>query len=186
MKRNRALGLVAAGLFVLTVYLANWALKRWGTVGVGFGLEAPAGVYFVGLAFTLRDITHRQLGRGAVVGAVLVGAALSYWLEANVTIPGGVTSIAVASAAAFLLSEFSDLLVYEPLRARGWLLAVAASNVVGLFVDSLLFLWLAFGNLDFLWGQVVGKAWMTALAVVVLLAWRQWARQRPGREPVPA
>jgi hypothetical protein len=60
----------------------------------------------------------------------------------------------------------------RPLRRRGWLRAVAASNAAGLAVDSALFLWLAFGSLDFLAGQVLGKAWMTALAVALLWAIR--------------
>ncbi len=40
--------------------------------------------------------------------------------------------------------------------------------MVGLLIDSALFLWLAFGGLAFFWGQVVGKAWMTALAIILL------------------
>jgi hypothetical protein len=36
------------------------------------------------------------------------------------------------------------------------------SNTVGLLIDSWLFLTIAFGSLAFFWGQVVGKAWMTA------------------------
>jgi len=51
---------------------------------------------------------------------------------------------------------------------RRWLAAVLASNTVGLGCDSLVFLELAFGSLDHLAGQVVGKAWMTLLAVAVL------------------
>jgi hypothetical protein len=43
--------------------------------------------------------------------------------------------------------------------------AVAASSVVGLIVDSIVFLWLAFGSLEFLPGQIVGKLWMVVLAV---------------------
>jgi hypothetical protein len=35
-------------------------------------------------------------------------------------------------------------------------------------IDSWLFLTLAFGSLQFFWGQVVGKAWMTLLAVAVI------------------
>lgn len=155
----RILGAVAALLFVGTVYAANWAIQKWGPVPVGFGLMAPAGVYFVGLAFTLRDIVHRTLGRWAVVGCIVVGAALSYLIA---------PSFALASGVAFLVSEFADLSVYEPLRKKGWLPAVAASNVVGAFVDSFLFLTIAFGSLEFFWGQVVGKLWMTALAVVVI------------------
>jgi uncharacterized PurR-regulated membrane protein YhhQ (DUF165 family) len=178
---RRMIGAIAALLFVFTVWAANWAVKRYGPVGVGFGLVAPAGVYFAGLAFTLRDIVHRTLGRWAVVGAILAGSLLSYLLAANTRIPGGVVSLAAASAVAFLASELADLAVYEPVRRRGWAPAVVASNTVGLLVDSALFLWLAFGGLAFFWGQVVGKAWMTALAVTLLAL---WAALRP--EPVPA
>lgn len=164
---GKIIGAVCAALFVATVWAANYALNRWGVVNVGFGYAAPAGVFFAGIAFTLRDITHRTLGRGAVIAAVAVGALLSYALS-NGTIPGGHTSIAVASGVAFLISEMFDLAVYEPVRKRGWLPAVAISNTVGLVVDSALFLWLAFGSLAFFWGQVIGKAWMTLLAIVVL------------------
>lgn len=174
----KAIGVIATVLFVATVYAANYAVTHWGIVSVGFGLSAPAGVYFVGLAFTLRDIVHRALGRYAVIGAILVGSALSYWLGAGATIPGGHVSLALASGLAFLVSELSDLSVYEPLRKRGWLPAVLASNVVGLVIDSALFLWLAFGSLAFFWGQCVGKAWMTLLAIVVLMALRQIPKWR--------
>jgi uncharacterized PurR-regulated membrane protein YhhQ (DUF165 family) len=74
----------------------------------------------------------------------------------------------VASGVAFLLSELADYAVYTPLRERNWLGAVALSNTVGLVLDSVIFLSLAFGSLTFLPGQIVGKAWMTAAAVVVL------------------
>lgn len=167
------IGWIAAAAFVATVWAANYAVEHWGIVSVGFGLMAPAGVYFVGLAFTLRDIVHRTLGRAAVIGAIILGAGLSYWISDGVTLPGGHLSLALASGLAFLLSETADLAVYEPLRKRGWLPAVAASNTVGILIDSALFLWLAFGSLAFFWGQVVGKAWMTLLAIAVLaLIWR--------------
>lgn len=167
------IGWLAAGAFVATVWAANYAVEHWGVVSVGFGFMAPAGVYFVGLAFTLRDIVHRSLGRLAVMGAVVVGAVFSYWISDGITLPGGHVSLAVASGLAFLLSEAADLAVYEPIRKRGWLPAVAASNAVGLVIDSALFLWLAFGSLAFFWGQVVGKAWMTLLAIAVLsIIWR--------------
>lgn len=178
----KKLGIVAAILFVATVWLANYAVKHWGVVNVGFGLAAPAGVYFAGLAFTLRDITHRTLGRTAVVVAILAGSGLAYFIEANVSIPGGVVSLAVASAVAFLISELADLTVYEPVRNRGWFPAVLASNLVGICVDSALFLWLAFGSLAFFKGQFFGKLWMT-LAAVALIALLHWARPK---EPVPA
>jgi len=52
---------------------------------------------------------------------------------------------------------------------------VLASNVVGLVADSVLFLYIAFGSLAFLSGQIVGKAWMTLAAVAVLALVRRVA-----------
>lgn len=177
---SRTIGLTAAAAFVATVWAANYALARWGTVPVGFGLEAPAGVYFAGLAFTLRDIVHRGLGRTVVLACIAAGAVLSLLIEANATIPGGHVQIAVASCVAFALSELADLSVYEPLRERGWVPAVLASNAVGIVVDSALFLWLAFGSLALIDGQLVGKAWMTLAAIPVVYG----LRRLPGRPAV--
>ena len=74
----------------------------------------------------------------------------------------------VASAVAFLLSELADFAVYTPLQERRLILAVVASSVVGLVIDSVVFLFLAFGSLDFLAGQIVGKAWMVLLAIPLI------------------
>ncbi len=178
MKR---IGIVAALLFVGTVWFSNWLLARYGVVSVGFGLYAPAGVFAVGLAFTLRDIVHRTLGRTAVFACIIAGCLLAYFIEANVTIPGGHLAIAAASAIAFLFSETADLAVFEPLAKKSFVGAVAASNVVGAVVDSALFLWLAFGSLSLIEGQVFGKVLMTvvALPVVFLIRGRLTPPVRP-------
>jgi uncharacterized PurR-regulated membrane protein YhhQ (DUF165 family) len=178
----RKIGLFVA--FVATVYGANWALARWGLVSVGFGLMAPAGVYFAGLAFGLRDALHEAGGRAWVLGAIGVGTAVSFVIEDAATIPGGHVSIALASGCAFALSELADLTVYEPLRERHWAGAVVASNLVGAVVDSMLFLWLAFGSLDHLAGNVVGKAYMVALALPVVWWTRREGRRDLLRQPV--
>ncbi len=151
--------------FVATVYAANWALKQFGIVNLPFGFTGPAGVYFAGLAFGLRDVLHELSGVKAVLGAIVAGALLSYVIEDGATVPGGLVPIALASAVAFLLSEAADLVVYSPLRERKWWLAVASSNIVGSVVDSALFLFLAFGSLQFIVGQTFGKAMMIAVAL---------------------
>jgi queuosine precursor transporter len=167
----RRIGLVAAAAYIATIFLANWAIHRYGIVSVGFGLVAPAGVFFAGLAFSLRDVTQNTLGQRAVLGAIAVGAAASALVDRN---------LAFASATAFLVSELADFAVYTPLQRRGWLRAVVASNVVGFVLDSVLFLWLAFHSLDFLRGQLVGKAWMTAAFVALLVPFRRSALAPDG------
>jgi uncharacterized PurR-regulated membrane protein YhhQ (DUF165 family) len=155
----RRYGYLALAAYIATIFGANWAIEHYGIVSVGFGLSAPAGVYFAGLAFTFRDLVHEWLGRRWAVAAILAGACLSWFVS---------PTFAAASGIAFLLSELADFSVYSRIRERSWLSAVALSNTVGLVVDSVLFLWLAFGSLAFIEGQIVAKAYMTILAVAVL------------------
>lgn len=160
---------LALAAYVGCIWGANWAITAFGLVPIPFGLVAPAGVYFAGLSFTARDLLQDTAGRGWTVGGILLGAALSGLLSPQ---------LALASGVAFLVSEGLDMAVYTPLRGRHWLGAVAASNTVGAVVDSALFLWLAFGSLAFLPGQVVGKLLMTLPAVAVLGWWRRYERGR--------
>src|SRR5436190_21754949 len=95
--------------YVSVIVAANWAIATFGPVPVGFGLLAPAGVYFAGLAFTLRDLTQERLGRRWTIVAIAVGAVLSALVSPQ---------FALASGAAFLLSELADFAVYTPLRER--------------------------------------------------------------------
>lgn len=162
--------MLALAAYIATIFLANWAIQNFGLVPVAPGLMAPAGVYFAGLAFTFRDLVQEKLGRAWTVAAILVGAGLSSFVSPE---------FAVASGVAFLVSELLDFAVYTPLRRRNWIGAVLASNAVGLIADSALFLWLAFGSLEFLAGQVVGKTWVTLLAVALLWNWRR--RLAPAR-----
>jgi uncharacterized PurR-regulated membrane protein YhhQ (DUF165 family) len=111
----------------------------------------------IGLALVLRDLLQRRLGIEFGIAAVIAGATLSALVAPQ--------ALVFASATAFLLSETADFLVYTPLARRRLVTAVIASSIVGLVLDSLVFLWLAFGSLDFLIGQVVGKAWMVLLSI---------------------
>ena len=165
MKTRHVIGALSAVALIGTIFAANWAIERWGIVPIGFGLMAPAGVFFAGLAFGLRDVVHETLGRIPVFACVVGGGAVSYFAS---------PTFALASAAAFLFAEFADFLVYDRLRERQWHAAVILSNLAGATIDSAIFLWIAFGSLDFMAGQVVGKMYMTALAVPVVL----WVRRK--------
>ncbi len=123
----------------------------------------------IGLALVLRDLVQRRLGVRWAFLAIAAGTALSVLLAPP--------ALVVASGVAFLLSETADLAVYTPLQRRGLLLAVALSSVAGLIVDSAVFLYLAFGSLAYLEGQIIGKAMM----VFAALPFVWWLRQRDRR-----
>ena len=161
-------------LFAATIPTANWLIENIGTtcipdgpclVPVGFGIMAPSGVLMIGIALVLRDWLHELAGWRWSFGAVLLGGALSLLFSPP--------ALAIASAAAFTLAEIADLAIYARLRERGKPLAVIASQVVGAALDSAIFVYLAFGSLDFSAGTTLGKLYAGVVVAVFL-----WARQR--------
>ena len=85
-------------------------------------------------------------------------------------------AIILGSTCAFLFSELADFAVYTPLRERHLTLAIVLSGLVGSIVDSVIFLSLAFGSLDFIVGQVIGKFWMSLIAGAMIIMWRSTRR----------
>jgi hypothetical protein len=176
--RRQLEGALFLAAYIACIPSANWLIQHAGTVcppdgpclvPVAPGLMAPSGVLMVGLALVLRDLVQRRLGAGAGLSAIAAGAAISAWLAPP--------QLVLASTVAFALSELADFAVYTPLQRRGLVLAVVASSAVGLVADSVLFLWLAFGSLQFLAGQIVGKA----LMVLATVPFIHWLRRRDAR-----
>lgn len=180
-RRLRREGILFFIGFISVIFLANWFIRNIGTechdgvclipvppAFLGDGM-APSGVLWAGLGFTLRDLVQRRLGFGWSWIAILIGALLSALLD---------PALALASGMAFLLSETLDLLVYTPLQRRNLLAAVLGSNVVGLIVDSFVFLYLAGIPLVFMEGQVIGKLYMSLLALIAIRLLREWDKRR--------
>lgn len=177
--RRRIEGLALFAAFALTVPLANWMIGNVGTVcppdgpcliPVAPGLLAPSGVMVAGLAFVLRDLVQRRLGLAWTITAIAFGAILSVLVAPP--------ALVFASVVAFLVSELANLGVYTPLQRRGLVLAVVASSMVGLFLDTLIFLQLAFGSIELMWGQIVGKG----LMVLVAIPFIYWLRSYDERQ----
>jgi len=182
--QRRIEGFAFFAAFAACIPAANYLIQHVGTVclpdggpcliPVAPGLTAPSGVLMVGLGLVLRDLVQRRLGIWWSVAAIVIGAILSATFSAP--------SLVLASAAAFLFSELADLLVFTPLQKRGLVLAAVVSSIVGLVIDSIIFLQMAFGSLDFIAGQIVGKTWMVLIAIPVLML----LRNRDARIGMPA
>jgi len=168
MRTTRTAGIAAAVAYALTIVGANWAVHTFGLVPVGFGLYAPAGIYFVAAALVLRDGVQYALGKRWALIVMAVGVGLS----AIVAGP----KLAVASAAAFAISESVDFALFTWVAPR-WALAVLAGGAAGAVADSMVFLSIAFGSLALLPGQVLGKLYGVVAAAAVI-AWRRRRRMR--------
>lgn len=168
---------ILAGAFLGCIPAANWLIGNVGTIcvpsgpcliPVAPGLMAPSGVLLIGAALALRDALQEAAGRGAVLGCVTAGAALSLAFSP--------AALALASAVAFLLSELADWAVYDRLRRRALALAVLASGAIGAVADSLLFSWLAFGAVKWAPGLVLAKLY----ASLAFAGWLAITRREPA------
>ncbi len=169
-------GMLAFLLFLAAIPLSNWLIGNVGEVclahgpcliPVAPGVMAPSGVLTAGAALVLRDIVQRCLGARHGVMAILLGAVVSMTVAP--------VSLVRASTVAFLLSELADFAIYTPLQRRGLVQAVLASSAVGIVIDSIIFLSLAFGSLALLPGQVIGKIWSIGIAVPLIYLTRRLA-----------
>ena len=143
-------------LYILLIVAVNYGFTVAPFVELPDGTKWPPMSLVVGLIFVLRDFAQREIGHRVLL-AMLVGAALSYWMADPF--------VAIASAAAFLVSELADWAVYSftgrPLSQR-----ILLSSALGTPIDSAVFLGII-GHLN-----PVGVAVMTASKMLgALIVW---------------
>ncbi len=164
--------------YAACVPLANWMIGNVGEctpdgpclLPMGFGLSAPSGVLLIGAALMLRDAIQMVAGWRWGLIAIGVGAVVSYLLSSPF--------IVLASVASFVLSELADFAVYTPLAQKRLTLALFASGVVGAIIDSAAFLLIAFGSIDFIGGQVLGKLYAVAVASIIIPFFRAALKEK--------
>lgn len=119
-------------LYIALIVLVNFAFVHVPLVPLPDGTMWPPVALLVGFVFVARDFAQREVGH-YVLAAMFAGALLSYVIAAP--------QIAVASAAAFAISELADWAVYtftgKPLSQR-----ILYSSLLGTPIDSIVFLWM--------------------------------------------
>jgi uncharacterized PurR-regulated membrane protein YhhQ (DUF165 family) len=170
-------------LYLATIPIANWMISNVGTqffpggphtIPVGFGYSAPSGVLMIGLAMFLRDIVQNVYGRKVTIGAIGIGVLLSYAIN---------PAVATASAVAFACGELADFFVYTKLRNKTLVGAVVSSGVIGGFIDSFLFLQIAFGSTAYWQGQVIGKTEMALIGGLLIWITNDLFKRMPAFQP---
>jgi uncharacterized PurR-regulated membrane protein YhhQ (DUF165 family) len=200
---------ILAGLYVAVVLSAQIGANKIIKLPLTH-LEAPGGVYAIGIALALVQLAHYTgasrrdgaLNAQVLIGLGFVGSALfagyiALIAHSQPAFPGQEFDQAVgstwrivgASLVAFIASETVDNLVGAPLRGRvhdGFRVAVSAG--VSAPIDSVVFLVLAFGvsGLHFFAGQLVGKiASAVVLGIPLVLLGRHFLPANTG-DIVPA
>jgi len=156
-------GLVLVGLYVACEIIANVTAGRPVQLG---SIIVPSAVFVYTLTFTLVDLIHEIYGRRGtrmvVYAAFLANILLAVYSYLVVHLPapsffseshayevvfGSTPRIVFASLTAYLASSLVDIEIYHLWRSRvqRWKWSrVLASNVASTFVDSAVFISLAF------------------------------------------
>jgi uncharacterized PurR-regulated membrane protein YhhQ (DUF165 family) len=153
-------------LYVALIVAVNYGFTVVPLVTLPDGTMWPPMSLAVGFIFVVRDFAQREIGHKVLL-AMLVGAALSYVMAAPY--------VAIASAAAFLVSELVDWLIYSvtkrPLSQR-----ILYSSLLATPIDSAVFL---YGIGAF---STVGVLIMTASKLVgaLIVWWLIRRREQPA------
>ena len=143
-------------LYVGLIVLVNFGFSVVPLVDIPGGEKWPPMSLVVGFIFVARDFAQREIGHRVII-AMLIAAALSYVMADPF--------VAMASLAAFLISEFADWAVYS-FTGRSFRQRVLISSAVGTPVDSIVFLGII-GHLS-----IIGALAMTASKMLgALLVW---------------
>lgn len=119
-------------LYFLVVVLVNVGFSIFPPVDLPIIGTVPPVAFAVGLVFVLRDYAQRVVGH-KVFGAMVVATVVSYFMADP--------TIAIASAAAFLVGEVIDWIVYtvtkKPFHSR-----VLISSAIAVPIDTFIFLYM--------------------------------------------
>lgn len=151
-----------------------------------FGLSMDAGTLIYPFTFTLRDLVHKVVGRrGArvlIVSAAVINLLMAglFWLVGRIpydptvgaqpewdAVLSPVWRIVIASIVAEVFSEWIDTEVYHlwvtRITRRFQWMRVLTSNAVSIPLDSLIFVWTAFGGV-----YENSTVWQIVLANILL------------------
>lgn len=126
-----------------------------------FQLVSPAGVIWIGLTFSFRDLAQRFWGKHQIWIWMIIAAIITYYFN---------QAVALASVASFVVSETIDWLIFTILKLD-LKKRIVYSNLVAAPIDSFLFVTIAFG---FMWEPIIGQAILKVLCSLLIIPAVPW------------
>ena len=146
-----------AAVIVLSNVLVQHPINDWLTWGA----------FSYPLVFLVTDLCNRALGPAAARRVAWVGFALAV----AVSLALAPWRIALASGAAFIVSQLLDIAVFNRWRQQSWWKAPLIGSLVASVVDTAVFFFLAFAGSDMNWLLLAsGDLAVKVLMATVLLA----------------
>ncbi|MBZ0264853.1 VUT family protein [bacterium] len=154
-------------LYIVLIVGANILASLW-LLPLPFGMAVPAGVFLIAPIFTLRD--RIQLDRGAkyVYILIFIGAIVS-WLMGVLTDSHLLGRVAFAGVVAFVASESLDTMIFSYYK-HSFVKRILVSNLFSTALDTILFIWIAFGwQTNLMTGQWILKMLLAAAVIPLII-----------------
>jgi queuosine precursor transporter len=210
-RKNAEAGMGLQAIVILGAYVSAQLIANIGSLKIVSlaGLSLDAGTFIYPVTFTLRDLLHKRLGKGAAVRTILFSGAanlvMSGYLAFVCALPpdpswtldaafaavlGPVWRIVCASIAAQVLSELVDTQAYQfwvsKVTERYQWSRVLFSNALSVPADSLIFSWGAFAfslPVATVWSIFAANVLVKFAVTLVSLPWIYLVRGRAAGEP---
>tara|TARA_B100001121_G_C18608030_1_gene582927 strand:- start:432 stop:980 length:549 start_codon:yes stop_codon:yes gene_type:complete len=134
---------ILMGLIVLTSnYLVQFPVKYYGLSEL-----LTYGAFTYPVAFLITDLANRSFGKEVAKKIVYLGffVGISFTLFFSTNFSDLISiRIAIASGTAFIISQRLDVLVFDKLRNKYWIIPPLASSINGSVIDTFLFFSIAF------------------------------------------
>lgn len=176
---------ILIGLYIACELIANVTASKPVQLG---GIVVPAAIFIYTLTFTLIDLINESLGkqgaRKVILAAFIANLLLAAYVRLAVILPpasfysgqeafagvlGNTSRIVFASLTAYLISSFIDAeaFAFWKTRIKGpkWT-RVLMSNAVSTWVDSVVFITLAFYGIMPIWILIKGQ-YVVKMAITI-------------------
>ena len=144
-------------LYIALIVAVNYAFTQVSPITLPDGTVWSPVSLIVGFVFVVRDFAQREIGHRVLL-AMLAGAVLSYFMADPF--------VAVASAAAFAVSELADWTVYS-FTKRSLSQRILYSSALGAPIDSVVFLY----GIGLLSATGVAAMTLSKMAAALLVWW---------------
>jgi len=167
---------ILIGLYIACELIANVTASKPVQLG---GIVVPAAIFIYTLTFTLIDLINESFGkqgaRKVILAALIANLLLAAYVQLAVILPpasfysgqeafsgvlGSTPRIVFASLTAYLISSLIDAEIFSFWRARVQRLKwtrVLVSNTISTWVDSVIFITLAFYGIMPIWMLIKGQ-----------------------------
>ena len=139
-----------------------------------FGLDEilTYGAFSYPITFLITDLANRKYGknqaRKIVYIGFLLGIGLTLFFSTNFEDLISIR-IAIGSGTAFLTAQLLDVQVFDKLRKKVWFIAPLTSSIIGSFVDTVLFFFIAFYNTGIPWISLAAGDFLVKIFIALIM-----------------